>query len=486
MAYGRRTVRVSSLALDLDNPRLGDGIESQDDAIAAMFKDPKKTKEMTALAKSIVLLGGLDPSTLPVVTEEDATTVVLEGNRRVTCLKLLHNPSLATTKETRTAFQRIAASATSPLPRSISVIVYDSRQEYDDFLEMRHTGENDGAGLKPWSSLESTRFKERRSNRAYIHTALLRWAEQHYQSDDTMLELVNQVRDKKLTTLRRFLVKDVRLRLGLVHRQDSLSVEFTADQLRPFLHQMLYDLVNGRTPDNRPWSRARKDDVIAYVDRHNHLLPHQDDKDPTQASTAPAPRPLVQRTRPTQARETSETPVKDYGPPPPDEASALDSPGNYVFPDVDFGVFGPRIEKIGSQAKVLPVTRYPDLCGVMLRVLIDLTTTHFLQRHKREVPQWFHEKVIESIKFLDPNIESQRRRKREDLVTVFTEFNKKGDDRGFAAERLHDMVHSTTRITTPSEIRAESARHQVLVRAMEDNLRQAPRAVATSNQNGQA
>ncbi|WP_164860067.1 hypothetical protein [Actinomyces wuliandei] len=42
MAYRTTTVPVSSLALDLDNPRLGDGIESQDDAIAAMFKDTKR------------------------------------------------------------------------------------------------------------------------------------------------------------------------------------------------------------------------------------------------------------------------------------------------------------------------------------------------------------------------------------------------------------------------------------------------------------
>ncbi|RJF41388.1 hypothetical protein D4740_08270 [Actinomyces sp. 2119] len=177
MAYKSRTVRVSSLALDLDNPRLGDGIEGQDDAIAAMFKDTKKTREMTALARSIVVLGDLDPSTLPVVTQEDATMVVLEGNRRVTCLKFLHDPHLAPTKEIQESFQDLTDSATTTVPRSISVIAYDSRQEYDDFLEMRHTGENEGAGLKPWSSLESTRFKERRSDTTYIHTALLRWAD---------------------------------------------------------------------------------------------------------------------------------------------------------------------------------------------------------------------------------------------------------------------------------------------------------------------
>ncbi len=98
---------------------------------------------MTALARSIVLLGGLGPSPLPVVTQEDTTTVVLEGNRRVTCLKLLHDPHLAPTKEIQESFQDLTDSTTTTVPRSISVIAYDSRQEYDDFLEMRHTA--DGA-----------------------------------------------------------------------------------------------------------------------------------------------------------------------------------------------------------------------------------------------------------------------------------------------------------------------------------------------------
>ncbi|WP_139738370.1 hypothetical protein [Actinomyces wuliandei] len=83
------------------------------------------------------------PPPLPVVTQEDTTTVVLEGNRRVTCLKLLHDPHLAPTKEIQESFQDLTDSTTTTVPRSISVIAYDSRQEYDDFLEMRHTA--DGA-----------------------------------------------------------------------------------------------------------------------------------------------------------------------------------------------------------------------------------------------------------------------------------------------------------------------------------------------------
>ena len=56
-----RAYKYSSLRLDLRNPRLGDGIGSEDEAIAALHASLARGNEVVAMAKSILNLGGLDP-----------------------------------------------------------------------------------------------------------------------------------------------------------------------------------------------------------------------------------------------------------------------------------------------------------------------------------------------------------------------------------------------------------------------------------------
>lgn len=485
MAYQQTTLSVSSLRLDLSNSRLGDGIIDQTDAIRAMCADKKKRREILTLARSIVDLGGLDPSTLPVVTVEDGQKVVLEGNRRVTCLKLLNNPRLAPEPVMRKEIERLAERGATP--DRIRVIMYDSREEYDDFLEMRHTGENGGAGLKPWSSAESTRFKERRSGKSAIHTALLRWAEEGYQDDPDMLALITQVREQVLTTLKRFLMTTIRPELGLSYKKTVLSVEFTHDQLRPFLFQLFNDLLHGRTPRDQLWSRANKDDVLAYVEEHRHLLPSQSEKNPALASAAPPASPVTSGPKPSlTTAQTQSTPnhvgqradepappadSQHYGPKPINPPS-VDEPSDHIFPNVDFTAFGDRIGCIGQQAQDLSIKGSPDVCGVMLRVLLDLTATQFLKSHGKDRPEEFASTVREAIKIIDPKIENRKRRNHDDLVAAFGEFGTHGADRGFAALRLHDMVHSTSRVTSANEIRQESKRYESIVCAMQLNLQQ--------------
>lgn len=128
MGYAQRAVAVSSLDLDVENPRFRDGVLDQRAAMAELLATPKQQSEMLALARSVVDLGGLDPSTLPVVVEESGRIVVLEGNRRVAVLKLLRRPSLAPTESLRVRFEKLAASF-GTVPESIRVVAYDERPE---------------------------------------------------------------------------------------------------------------------------------------------------------------------------------------------------------------------------------------------------------------------------------------------------------------------------------------------------------------------
>ena len=88
-------VKITNLLLDSANPRLPEGDRSQPETIHAVLK--AEGPKTIALAKSIAE-EGLSPMDRLIVMPAPGDAkrfVVLEGNRRVTALKMLEEPALA-------------------------------------------------------------------------------------------------------------------------------------------------------------------------------------------------------------------------------------------------------------------------------------------------------------------------------------------------------------------------------------------------------
>ena len=495
MAPTEQTIAVSSLWLDPINPRFPDGVANQTEAIAAMLGDSKSEREIITLARSIIEEGGLDPTQMIAVANEDGHKVVIEGNRRVTALKLLNKPSLAPSDAIQTRIEKLLREGMSA-PSRVKAVVYDDRSEFATFQRLRHTGENSGAGLKPWRSNEIARFTERQTGTSQIHTALLAWCEREYAADSQMLALTQRIRTKRLTTLKRVLMKDIRPDLGLIFKGGKLTVEYSASQLRPFLYQLLTDILDGKTKQNQPWSRATLNDVRAYVqDTHKSLLPDPAHKNPAAASTAPTPvsHPNKDTTGQSKAPANNQEPIskeadtpqaENLGPAPVNTSTSNDLVDR-LFSGLDFDQFGARVNAIGKQSQKISISANAEICGVLCRVVVDLACTEFLARHDQTVKEdkvW--KRVVTSLKVLDPNVTDPKKCQRQDLHEAW-----KASDhgtQGLAIQRMNDFVHSILLRNAPSEVRHLNALFTPVLLAMERNLRQAPQPVATDNKTGQA
>lgn len=528
MGFTERTLSVAALRLDLKNPRFPNEVTSQPEAIRAVLAGKKQVRELCSLARSIAT-EGLDPSTLPVVTTENGHYVVLEGNRRITALKLLSRPALAPDADTRRRFERIAADGA--FPTRVKAVVYDTREEYDDFLEARHTGENGGVGLKPWKSAEKARFRQRRNGTMAIHTALLAWCQEQYAGDDEMASLVAEVKSQSLTTLKRFLMVPIRPALGLTHDQYGLTVDYTAVQLRPFLRQLFSDLLHGRTSQGQPWSRANLEEVELYVfETHRDLLPHKSEidpahqtrvphgsptdtvdaqndnggnaatrgassADPTEEETPPRPRdddndsaavasrsgPEERTDQDAQDRQESDNGLSILGPPP-----AIPAPdgteSNHLFPGVAFDQFGDKVNALGQQAQKIAISKNAETCGVLCRVVIDLACTYFLARHQQAAPDKFlWKRIVNALQILDPNVHDAKQYASRQLHEVWSQTDR--GTHGLAVPHMNDFVHGILNRQAPSEVRRLNVLYTPFLIAMETNLRQAPNSVATGKKN---
>ena len=87
-----KTIKLTSLFVNTENYRF-EPLSSQKEAIDKMVED--KGDKLYSLVDDIVT-NGLSPVDLIIVTpnEDNNKYIVLEGNRRITSLKLLNNPTL--------------------------------------------------------------------------------------------------------------------------------------------------------------------------------------------------------------------------------------------------------------------------------------------------------------------------------------------------------------------------------------------------------
>ena len=60
----------------------------------------------------------------------------------------------------------------------VDCVVISSREEADHWIELRHTGENKGAGIVTWGAAEIERFKERRRGAKSPHLQILEFLEE--------------------------------------------------------------------------------------------------------------------------------------------------------------------------------------------------------------------------------------------------------------------------------------------------------------------
>lgn len=175
MAKRRKPIidMVDFKALRLDNqknPRLPARLEgcSDREILEYMILEGNALELMGSIGQKGYFQG--EPL-LVVAADGSGNFTVIEGNRRLSAVMLLTNPSLATVK--RESVKKVVDGA-EIRPKKIPVIVYGSRDEILDYLGYRHI-----TGVKAWDSLAKAKYLRQlyyRSSEADLDTKCLELA----------------------------------------------------------------------------------------------------------------------------------------------------------------------------------------------------------------------------------------------------------------------------------------------------------------------
>ncbi|MDE4133074.1 hypothetical protein PXK00_08125 [Phaeobacter sp. QD34_3] len=136
-----REIPLNDLRVNRANDRHGE-LENETAAIAWLFN--MREAHMRNLAKDIVEQGAIyEP---PLVSADNGVFTVFDGNRRVTCLKLLCEPTRAPTTQLQDFFSELRKKWVGPFPEKVTCHVENDRDRLDSILFRRHTGSQNGVG----------------------------------------------------------------------------------------------------------------------------------------------------------------------------------------------------------------------------------------------------------------------------------------------------------------------------------------------------
>ena len=342
-------VPVADLLLDEENPRLATPNQGQRETIRAMATF--QGSRLQALAADIVQ-HGLDPSDLFIVMEvEDKRYVVLDGNRRATALKALQNPEIvkdAVSSSTLRALRRLSSEYDSDTNEAALCIVVNSRAEADHWIELKHTGYQDGVGPLRWGPDEGARFRARTGGTLDAETQALNFLQER---GDINPEFRRKV---PTTTFRRLLrTPGVREKLGVDWKDSSLMVIGEEEAVARALLHVAKDLSEGRV-------------TVRALDRQADRLRYADSLPPEIVVAQPSAQGGKRADRATESRSRAPTTRQ--------RTRDRLIPGNAAL-----NVTDTRIRDIENELKLLSLRQYPNAVSVLFRVFLELSADAYLE-----------------------------------------------------------------------------------------------------------
>lgn len=346
-----KKLALKELVVNSANDRHGE-LENETSAIAWLFTNHETY--MRNLAKDLAATGQIfEP---PLVSPQGSKYVVFDGNRRVTCLKLLTEPTRAPSKELQDFFRALAATWNGVIPKELVCHVETNRERIDDILYRRHTGTQGGVGRSPWTDRMTANFVERTGKGGGPNVA---------DEIEKRLKAASMLPTKRIpwSTANRLLSSEgLRNRVGISMTKGRFELTHDEAAVLPIFRRVAEDLANKNVVLGDLWKNEGKQ---AYLDslESEGLLPL-----PASGAVAPGgkkkpgrPQKPQRPTSPRQGKRTSLIPQTNHA--------------------VIWQAHLERHRQVWDELQFkLKLEEHPNAISVLFRVLFELSIDNYVAR----------------------------------------------------------------------------------------------------------
>jgi hypothetical protein len=361
MAYSIKDVDISRIYLANNNPR-HDPIENEPEIIQHLIAEEK----VKQLARHIASAGHISPleriAVVPHPNVKDAY-IAAEGNRRICALKLLADPDKADTDANKKFF-RTLSSGMGGTPIKLEAVIFRDMETARPWMSLRHEGEQDGVGTRPWDPNQTARFNAQGANaqNPNIQASLLL----DYARNQNLLQL-SDLDAISITTMTRYLSNPVfRDTLGLADSK-TLNISVPIDEFNRVVTRFLMDILD---PNSGVNSRTKIEQRKAYA---NKLRTE---------GVAPTTRGLA---------ITDSTSISPYTKGNAEKAGKKstaqrstrnpENRGHIIPSKFTASISNKILKRLYDELKGLDAVTYPFAATYLLRAVIEQVTTLFLKKN---------------------------------------------------------------------------------------------------------
>ncbi|HVW16905.1 MAG TPA: hypothetical protein VHB30_01540 [Solirubrobacteraceae bacterium] len=428
MAFETKTISVGQLLLDVENPRHAQ-VESQRDAVHALIETERQ--KLVVLANDIIEWG-LSPIDRLLVIKKGRNYIVVEGNRRLSAIRLIDNPGLAEGTVIEAAIKRVARGGTAP--EEVECAVAGSRDEASHWMELRHTGEAGGAGVVRWNSFATNRFSHKPNSQAARAISFLEAVASGYPDNEIIQELAVRVAEKRLTTLGR-LVQDpnFRSRIGMVDDRSAIRFEFPATARQAFFEHLLGDIA----ADVGVSQLKSKEQRTAYLkgtpepEAKQRLPEAKPLSDAPSAAPSPKPKPRPRPSKPAKPFQT-----------------------------LDLSSLGSKTQALLREFRSLDVDKLPNAAAVLTRAILELSVDQFIAEKSLPTDQKLRKRIGTCLNKVDPT-------KKADEYSYMRTGLADGTSL-YSVNTLHAFVHNQHYHADGTTVRSIAANIQPFLQALND------------------
>jgi len=259
-------VALDDLLINKANDRHG---ELVDESAAIEWLLTHRADHMRNLAKDIV--GERKIYEPPLVHHNNDTFVVYDGNRRITCLKLLNKPNHAPSEDWREFFQGLRDQWQGEFPDKIACRIEKDRDQIDEILHRRHTGGQSGVGQSQWDAEAKSNFVRRTGKKTAVNVA-----------EDIENKLkegghIGQSAKVPRSNLNRLLSSEsFRNRVGISISKSHVELTHDENKVMAALSRIVKDLIDKKIVLEDIWSNKGKKEYLDLLETED-ILPTAED-----------------------------------------------------------------------------------------------------------------------------------------------------------------------------------------------------------------
>ncbi len=239
-------IGLSHVYLWPENPRLfHDKNENEKEAILNLIEQQNTTQgnKLLVLTDSILENGIIEP--IGVIKYKDDFMEVREGNRRITCLKLLRKPDILPDRfrKIRDHYIGLQGGLNEEIFNNIPAQIYNVNgiDDLENWIEIKHSGLQGGKGIDKWGSMEKENWKKYRG----LVTPLLDF--QNYLVSENILS-TDQVTSVYKTNWERILGLLGRKFLGVRYKDNKYEIIIELNRFKHRINKTINSLA-GKSVD---------------------------------------------------------------------------------------------------------------------------------------------------------------------------------------------------------------------------------------------